>query len=159
MDNFGNINISIPLFDMGQPSEKDAYITVARDLLQGVEVLSNFNNINHRACALIAAHALECALKAFLWHKGKKQEILKREVRHNLIKLWNMSYQEHTLNIQEPAPEWVKILSVGHGPNFYFRYQKGENKIVVNGGQTPELTSMAIELKAIVEKVEHVIKF
>ncbi|WP_299982713.1 hypothetical protein [Desulfobacula sp.] len=158
MDNSGSINGSLPPLRMVPPSQLDAYIIVARDLLQGVEALSNINTINHRACSLIAAHALECTLKAFLWYKGKKEEIRKPKVQHNLITLWDMSYNEKTLNIPKSPPDWVKILSLGHGPNFYFRYQEGEKKAVVQGGQTPALIPMAIALKEIIEKVENVIK-
>ena len=101
---------------------------------------------------------MECALKAFLWHKGKKEDIRKAKVQHNLIALWDMSYNEKTLNIPKSPPDWVKILSVGHGPNFYFRYQEGEGKTVVNGGQTPELIPMVIALKELVEEVEIAVK-
>lgn len=58
---------------------------VARELLPGVEALSILPNLPSRAAALIAALALECVLKAFLWHKGKKTEIRAREVQHNKI--------------------------------------------------------------------------
>jgi hypothetical protein len=104
------------------------------------------------------AHALECALKAFLWHKGKKKEIRKHNVQHNLIALWNMVYKGKGLSIPQVPPDWVTILSSGHGPNFYFRYQEGEGKNVVHGGQTPALIPMAVELKKLIEMVELAIK-
>ncbi|MCX5827944.1 MAG: hypothetical protein NTV58_08080 [Deltaproteobacteria bacterium] len=133
-------------------------MVVARDLLQGVEALSTLQNISPRGCALIAAHALECTLKAFLWHKGKKSEIREPKVQHDLVALWNMAYEEKTLSIPKMPPAWCKILSSGHGPNFYFRYQEGERKTVVHGGQTPALIPMAVELKKLVELVEIAIK-
>ena len=116
-------------------------MSVARDLLQGVEVLSALQNIHPRGCALIAAHALECALKAFLWHKGKKKEIRAPDVQHDLVTLWNMAYKEG-LSIPQVPPDWCTVLSSGHGPNFYFRYQEGQGKTVVHGGQTPALIPM-----------------
>ena len=64
---------------------------------------------------------------------------LRREVRHNIEALWNLTYFEKTLGIPEQLPNWVRILCDGHGPNFYFRYQEGENRTIVNGGQTPAL--------------------
>ena len=69
----------IPAFAYGPPTEREGYMIVARDLLQGVEALSTLPNISPRNCALIAAHALECALKAFLWHRGKKTEIREKK--------------------------------------------------------------------------------
>ena len=145
-------------FFIHQPTQGEGYMIVARDLLQGVEALATLQNISSRGCALIAAHALECALKAFLWHKGKKNEIREHKVRHDLVALWDMAYKVKILCIQEEPPDWCKILSVGHGPNFYFRYQEGEEKTVVNGGQTPLLIPMAIELKKLIEMVELAIK-
>jgi hypothetical protein len=144
---------------MGQLTEGDGYMIVARDLFQGVEALSKLPpSIHPRSCALLAAHALECVLKAFLWHKGKKK--LRGE--HNLLKLWDMAYKEG-LSIPEQPPDWVSILSQGHGPNFYFRYQEGvkvSNKkhVIVHGGQTPELISMRDALKNLIEMVGLAVK-
>lgn len=143
---------------MCQPTEGEGYMVVARDLLQGVEALSTLQNISPRGCALIAAQALECVLKAFLWHKGKKAEIREPKVRHDLVALWDMAYKENTLCIKEVPPDWCKILSVGHGPNFYFRYQEGKSKTVVHSGQTPSLIPMTIELKKLIEMVALAIK-
>ena len=46
VDNTGSINVSLPSLDMVPPSQLDAYIIVARDLLQGVEALSSVHNIH-----------------------------------------------------------------------------------------------------------------
>ena len=136
---------------------------VARDLLKGVEALSTLQSISPRACALIAAQALECTLKAFLWHKGKKTEIRKSKVQHNIAALWDLAYKENILGIPETPPDWAEILSSGHGPNFYFRYQEGERdqdggKTIVHGGQTPALIPMAVELGKLIGMVEDTIR-
>lgn len=151
-----SINDALPALRMVQPTQADGYMIVARDLLQGVEALSTLLNVSSRSCALIAAHALECALKVFLWHKGKKK-IWARDVQHNLVALWNMAYKEG-LSIPQVPPDWVTILSSGHGPNFYFRYQEGERKTVVHGGQTPALIPMSVALKNLIEMVGLVVK-
>ena len=154
-----SVNAVLPALRMVQPTVGDGYMIVARDLLQGVEALSTFPpNVSPRGCALISAHALECALKAFLWHKGKEKEILEFDVRHNLVALWEMAYKENDLGIPQVPPDWVTILSSGHGPNFYFRYQQGEEKTVIHGGQTPALIPMAVELKNLIEVTERAIK-
>jgi hypothetical protein len=144
-------------FSMVQPTEGDAYMIVARDLLQGVAALSTLQNVSPRNCALIAAHALECTLKAFLWHKGKMRRIRtpkgQPKGEHDLVHLWNIGYEEG-LCIPQVPPEWVTILSSGHGPDFYFRYQEGNGKTVVHGGATPALVPMANELKNLIEIVE-----
>jgi hypothetical protein len=158
-NNTGAINITFPPLGTISPTEKDGLLIVAKDLLRGVEVLSDVKDIPPRACALIAAHALECGLKAFLCHKGKGEKLRDRKVRHNIIELWDMVCKEKTLDIPDTPPVWVKILSDGHGPNYYFRYQEGQKdqndmKVIVHGGQTPELASMAIELRELIEKVK-----
>ncbi len=101
---------------------------------------------------MLAAHALECTLKASLWHKEKKR-IWTRKGQHNLVTLWDIAYKKG-LSIPQVPPDWVTILSSGHGPNFYFRYQKGRGGIIVHGGQTPELISMRDALKNLIEMVE-----
>jgi len=147
-----SINAVDPADRMGQPTEGDGYMIVARNLLQGVEVLSTLPpNVHPRSCAMLAAHALECALKAFLWHKGKER-IWKKKDEHNLVALWNMAYKEG-LSIPKDPPDWVTILSSGHGPNYYFRYQMGQEKTTVHGGQWPELISMRDELNNLIEMV------
>jgi hypothetical protein len=152
-----SINGAFPALRMVQPTEGDGYMIVARDLLQAVEALSTLPpNVSPRGCALIAAHALECALKAFLWHKGRKQ-ILGHKVQHDLVALWNKAYKEG-LSIPEVPPDWVTILSSGHGPNFYFRYQKGQGKTVVHGGATPALIPMREALKDLIEMVGLAVK-
>jgi len=153
---------ALPTLRVGQPPRADGFMIVARDLLQGVEALSALQSIPPRACALLAAHALECTIKAFLSHKGEKTETL-INVGHNLESLWNTAYEKKTLSIPKAPPDWVKILRSGHGPKFYFRYQEGEKdqqgeRTVVQGGQTPALIPMAVELKRLIEMVELAIK-
>lgn len=142
---------------MGQPTPGDGYLTVARDLIQAVEALSTLSKIPPRGCALIAAQALECALKAFLWYKGKKKEIRARKIQHKIVKLWNMAFKEQGLNIPKIPPDWVTTLSSGHEP-FYFRYQEGKGGTIFHGGVTPALIPMAAELKNFIEIVQLTIK-
>ena len=152
-----SVNGKLSPLCMDNPTEGEGYIIVARDLLQGVEALSPIKNIHPRSCALIAAHALECILKAYLWHRGKKEEIVKHDVRHDIVALWNMAYKEKTLGIPKAEPDWVNILGLGHRRRYYLRYQKGEQG-VVHGGQYPELIPMAAELRKLYEMVEPAIK-
>lgn len=158
MCNSVSVNVALPSLEMPQPDDGDGYLIVARELLQGVEALSKLAGIHPRACALIAAHSLECTLKAYLWHKGIRAELKDRDIQHNILKLWDMAYSEQLPGISEIPPDWVRILSEGHGPNYYFRYQKGENKTVVHGGQTPALEPMAFELSSLFKQVELAVK-
>jgi hypothetical protein len=127
-------------------------MVVARTLLPSVEVLSALPpNVPPRGCALLAGQALECALKAFLLHKGKK--IIDPKIKHDLVVLWGIAYEQADLNIPKDPPDWVKILNSGHGPNFYLRYQIGQGKTVVHGGSTPALVPMARKLRQFIEAV------
>ncbi len=162
-------NAVLPAIRMRQPTEGDGYMIVARELLPGVEVLSILPNLPSRAAALIAAQALECVLKAFLWHKGKKTDIRAPEVQHNLVALWKMAYDQD-LSIPQEPPDWCTILSSGHGQNsehgqnFYFRYQEGvrnppgDQTNIVHGGETPALIPMAVEIRKLIEMVELAVK-
>lgn len=157
MSNSITMNCVAPALRMVQPTEGDGYMIVAHELSQGVDALSTLPNVSPRSCALIAAHALECALKAFLWHQGQKVEIRKPKVQHDLVTLWNMA-KEKGLSIPDVPPDWVTTLSSGHGPNFYFRYQQGEGKTIVHGGSTPALIPMAVALKDMIEMVRLAVK-
>ena len=62
-----SLNAKIPIFRMDKVTEKESYLIVACDL-KGVKALSTIQNISPISCALLAAHTLECTLKAFLYH-------------------------------------------------------------------------------------------
>jgi hypothetical protein len=159
-ENIFTADIKAPIPCIKQPTDLDGYIIVAGELLPGVEALSTIKNIPPRACAMIAAHTLECVLKTFLFYKERKKEI--KKAGHNLMSLWNLAWKED-LGISEDPPDWVKILSDGHGPFFYFRYQEAgekinEKKVIAHIGQTPQLIPMADELKKLFLKVENIVK-
>lgn len=153
-----SFDLRLPAISILPPTEGEGYSIVAHDLLQGVEALSTLPpTVSPRGCALLAGHALECALKAFLWHKGKKKEIRASKLRHDLVALWGMAYEEG-LSIPQTPPRWVTVLSIGHGPNFYFRYQEGQGKNIVHGGSTPVLAPMATELRKLIDMVDGAVK-
>lgn len=124
-----------------------AYINIARDLIQGVKVLS-VNNSFPRPCSLLAAQALENTLKAHIAYTLKK-----RNNSHALLELWEVVSNESCLEIPSIPPLWVKTLSLMHGPIFYFRYQEGEGKSIANGTAYPHLVQMTEELTQIWENV------
>lgn len=73
------VDMELPAMTMVQPTSVDGYMIVARDLLPAIEVLSVSPDAPPRGCAMLAGQALECALKAFLCHKGKEVEIRESE--------------------------------------------------------------------------------
>lgn len=147
---------TLPVLRVVPPTKVDGYLIVARDLLQGVEALAVLPGVSPRAAALLAGHTLECALAAFLFHKGVDVSS-KPNIWHDLLALWDMARKE-SLPLPLQAPDWVAILSSGHGRPFYFRYQKGEGGTIVNGGQTPALVPMVVALRQLVKTVELAVK-
>ncbi len=124
-----------------------AYIDIARELIQGVKVLS-INNSFPRPCSLLAAQALENTLKAHIAHTLKK-----RSNSHALVALWQVVSNENSIEIPYNPPLWVKTLSLMHGPNFFFRYQEGEGRKIVDGTAYPHLIQMTEGLTQLWEKV------
>jgi len=150
--------MNLPPLSTPPPSEIDSYMIVTNQLLPAIEALSVAEKLPARACAMLAAHALECALKAIIKSKNEKHKFPHKE-QHNLIVLWDLAASTKSLDIQTPPPDWVRLLSTGHGPHFYFRYQEGEEpKSFVHGGQTPALVPMAQALRDLVEKISDALK-
>ena len=151
-------NIKLPALTIAEPSVGDGYLIVARDLARAFEVTVKIDNVPQRATVIIGAFALECSLKAFLWHKGQNEV---RNVGHNLLCLWIMAYKEG-LDIQKNFPNWLEILADGFWPNQFFRYQQAKNEsgksFTPNGGQFPPLSLMAIDLRNLMEKIESAIR-
>ncbi|MDA8103917.1 MAG: hypothetical protein M0Z71_00910 [Nitrospiraceae bacterium] len=144
--------ITVPKVYITRPTQEEGFMIVARDLLQAVEALSLLPpTVSPRGCALLAGHALECALKAFLWHEGKNKR------GHNLQDLWNAAHKAR-LNIPQEPPDWCKVLSVGHGPIYYFRYQEAGKGVIAHGGDTPALIPLAKELKKLIKLVGQAIE-
>ena len=161
----GNAQLSFFESQISAPPPKDAYLIVVHDLLPAVEALkSHSTDIPSRGCELIAAHVLECTLKALLLHKTKKEEQEKTGLKkalnhHDLKKLWGQAYKNKCLDIPKEPPEWLRILSAGHGPTLALRYQEAigstiERRNIVNARETTELISMVEELKDLIEKVK-----
>jgi hypothetical protein len=104
------------------------------------------------ALSLVAAHVLECLLKAFLSRGGSDTAVRKQDVRHNLTLLWSMAAQEG-LAIAVPAPDWVMRLSEIHDSPYYLRYSTGVHGIVM-----PPPQPMADELAALATLVSGSLK-
>jgi hypothetical protein len=137
-----------------QPTEVDSHLIVARDLMPVVESLSKIDHLPSRGCAMLAAHTLECTLKAIILHCGK---FFEQGQRHNLIELWIIAHSTGMIDIQTEPPDWVKILATGHGPHFYLRYQQGVKRNFVHGGQAPLLAPMASDLRSLLDSASNAI--
>ena len=117
------------------------YLGIAHNMLEGVVVLSKAAP-HSLALPFVAAHVLECLLKAYLSRHGSDAEVKKRGVRHNLAALWRMCRADG-LPIPE-APEWVINLSHIHDEPYFLRYSTN-----VHGLSTPGAEPMTSELRGL----------
>ena len=123
------------------------YFGVAQSVMPGVKVLAAASPSPALALALVAAHVLECLLKAYLSRDGSDAALKNRDVRHDLEALWARAFAQG-LRVPESPPDWVTCLSGLHKSPFYLRYSTGVHGIVSPG---PE--PMTSELEGLLEIV------
>ncbi len=124
------------------------YFGVAENMMRGVKVLAATSPLPALALAIVAAHVLECLLKAYLSRGGSDAAVRKRDVQHDLVALWAMAVAQG-LRVQKSPPDWVARLGALHkGPDFVLRYSTGVHGIV-----SPAAEPMTAELAALLETV------
>lgn len=123
------------------------YFGVAQSMMPGVKVLATASPSSPLALSLVAAHVLECLLKAYLSRDGADAALKDRGVRHNLNALWAMAFAKG-LRVAESPPGWVDCLSGLHDSPYYLRYSTDVHGIVSPGAEP-----MTSELAAILEIV------
>jgi hypothetical protein len=143
----GRASITLAPITMAPAGPPHTYMGVAQGMLPGVQALAATPVASSLALALVAAHMLECLLKAFLSRGGSDAAVTKTKVRHNLALLWSMAAQEG-LAVPIPAPSWVTRLSEVHNSPYYLRYSTGIHGIVL-----PAAQPMADELAALADLV------
>ena len=127
----------------------DGYMASATGLLPSLKLLASSGSCHLRACALVGGNLLECALKAFLAHKGEEAALKDQHIRHNLEALWRRSVN-HNLPIDAAPPPWCVVLNSLHsGPKFHLRYQAE-----VHGLSFPAPAEMLDELPKVLAAVE-----
>lgn len=134
-------------FSLAPPRPPDTYLGVAYAMIGGVRDLSAANPCSLMALALVSSHVLECALKAYLSRDGDDRRVRKADVRHNLVRLWELSVAEG-LGIEPNPPSWVVMLSRIHDKPFFLRYSTGVHGISLPGAQP-----MASKLSDVIDAV------
>lgn len=143
----GTISITLQDFVIAPPAPPHTYFGVAQSLMPGVKALAAASPLPAPALALIAAHVLECLLKAYHSKNGSDTAVKDQDVRHNLNTLWAMAYAQG-LGIPESPPSWANCLSSLHRPPYHLRYSTGVHGIV-----SPSAEPMTTELAALLELV------
>jgi hypothetical protein len=127
------------------------YFGVAQSMMSGVKVLATASPPPALALALVAAHCLECVLKAYLSRDGSDAALRKPNVRHDLNTLWAMAFAQG-LEVQESPSSWVDCLSGLHKRPYYLRYSTGVHGIVSPGAE-PMTSELAALLEIVREKL------
>jgi hypothetical protein len=109
------------------PGPPWTYFGVAQSMMPGVKTLAAASPCP-LALALVAAHVLEFALKAYLSRDGSDDGLK----HHDLNKLWRMAVDQG-LRIDPSPPLWADHLSVLHNTPFRLRYSEHVHGIVSPG--------------------------
>lgn len=111
------------------------YLGVASALSSAVNALAESPaKTKALGISLMAAHCLECTLKAFLSRGGCDKRLKESPLRHDLMALWRLSHEEG-LAISMPPPDWVENLARLHNSPYYLRYSTGVHGILLPANQ------------------------
>jgi hypothetical protein len=123
------------------------YFGVAHSMMPGVKILATASPSCPLALYLVAAHVLECLLKAFLSRGGSDAALRDSTLHHDLSALWAMACAQG-LRIPQSPPGWVDSLSDLHNRPYHLRYPTGVHGIV-----SPSPEPMTSDLAAFLEIV------
>lgn len=124
----GSVNITLPMPTIAPATPPGTYLGVAYGMMSGVRVLAATTPLPNLALAMLSAHVLECALKAYLSRSGNDSAVRSRKVRHNLAKLWTLAHADG-LRIPEQPPQWAELLGQAHDDPYYLRYSTGVHAV------------------------------
>lgn len=144
----GSINAVAPAWRVVPAAPPRTYLSIAYNMLPGVQLLASANPQVPLALCLLSAHVLECALKAYLSRNGSDEVVKGRELRHDLVRLWQLAHVQG-LGVAAEPPEWARMLGYLHGAPYYLRYSTGVHGIV-----SPPPEPMATELTQLLGIVE-----
>lgn len=135
------------------PAPPHTYFGVAQSLMSEMRILAAASPPPALTLSLVAAHVLECLLKAYLSRDGSDAALKNSKVRHDLKALWGMAFAQGLL-IPELLPNWTDCLGSLHKNPYYLRYSTGVHAIVL-----PSAEPMTSELVALIEIVREQLKF
>jgi hypothetical protein len=117
--------MNIQIFDVtvAAPEPPYTYFGVAESLLPGLRPLASGMPATALSLAFLAAHILECLLKAAGTKTERSEQALKSnpDVRHNIDALWKLAIS-HGMPLSPSPPTWVENLSRLHNRPFQLRY-------------------------------------
>jgi hypothetical protein len=144
----GEMHVVLDGVGMAPPGPPWSYLGVARALTPAVRVLADSPAGQGIPVALLAGHAAECALKAYLSRGGDDAALMRDPIRHDLMGLWRQAVAEG-LAVVDPPPDWLVRLGEVHGKPYHLRYSRH-----VHGVVTPNADLLAEGLAALLATVE-----
>ncbi len=102
---------------------------MAELLLNGVDPLVAAGAECAVPLAFVCAQVAECALKASLSKNGDDRRLREKNLRHNLMALWQLAHSEG-VPIAPAPPPWLESLSQLHDTPYYIRYSTGVHGLV-----------------------------
>lgn len=132
------------------PGPPHTYLGMARLLFNGTIPLAAAGPDAATALTFVAGQVAECALKAYLSRHGNDKHLKTRELRHNLVALWNLS-QAEGLPLPPPPP-WLLSLSVLHNAPYFIRYSTNVHGFVMPGGD-PMVTDLGIVVELVSQHI------
>lgn len=139
----GTVKVTLGNITMGGNGPPHTYFGVATNLIGGVAILAASGSKCGSPLAMLAAHTLECLLKAYLSRSGSDSRV-RGPIQHDLEKLWRLAHLDG-LRIASSPPDWAARLGELHKPPFYLRYSTGVNGVIL-----PAAQPMAVELAALI---------
>ncbi|MBA5689641.1 hypothetical protein [Rugamonas apoptosis] len=136
-----SVSLTLPQISIAEAKPPETYLGIAHHMLLGVKILASASLPPSLPLAMLSAHVLECALKAYLSRSGDDSRLMKKNLRHNLNALWSLANAEGLKIPSQPYP-WVEILSHLHDSPYYLRYSTGVHCL-----QTPAPQPMVAELE------------
>jgi len=150
----GSGSSALPSPTFGGDKPPDTYLGVAQHMLEGVRVLAAAAVVPVPALNLLAGHAAECLLKAYLTRDGSQKTVAAVTVpaiRHDLEALWHEAVR-HGLALAPSPPPWVVDLNTLHNRPFPIRYLEGPAGRI-QGMVGPNIDAMTTGLTALLDMV------
>lgn len=149
----GSGAITFPAAALFPPSDGQSFVATARQFWQGAQILAESNVGPPLPGALLAAQALECALKALLWTKGRDvSQLRKPPLGHDLEALWKATAVA-TCTVATLPPQWCACLNALHDRPFHGRYPSG-----LNGFQTPNAKQTVRDIDQVLSLAEEAVR-
>lgn len=135
------------------PSDGQSFVLTARQLWEGAQILAESKVSTPLPGALLAAQALESALKALLWTTGRVlSELKKRPLEHDLEALWTATAKSG-FPVATLPPDWCVCLNTLHARPFHGRYPSG-----LDGLMTPNAKQSLLEIGHVLSLADYAVK-